>query len=284
MTKLLVLRTIASMTINTSYGTLYLIPVTLGDDNINQVLPAEVIKITQNLENFVVETEKPARHFLSTIKTAKPVRELTLNLLNEHTLDKDVTALLAPLLTGKDVGLMSDAGCPGIADPGAKLVELAHQKGIRVVPFVGPSSILLSLMASGLNGQQFAFLGYLPVDKTARNVRLKEIEKRSQTHNETQIFIETPYRNQHMLEAILSVHYARFYRRGGSLGRRIVGRLGLRPSNLIKSSWGLQMAQRGLPFGARVRLVLRLGRRCLGSLRHSLIQHLGLATMAPAGR
>ena len=185
-------------------GTLYLIPVTLGDDNINQVLPAEVIKIAQNLENFVVESEKPARHFLSSIKTAKPVRELTLNLLNEHTLDKDVSALLAPLLAGKDVGLMSDAGCPGIADPGAKLVELAHLKGIRVVPFVGPSSILLSLMASGLNGQQFAFLGYLPVDKTARNTKLKEIEKRSQTHKETQIFIETPYRNMQMLEAILS--------------------------------------------------------------------------------
>ena len=186
-------------------GTLYLIPVTLGDDNINQVLPLDVLKLVQNLENFVVESEKSARHFLSTIKTAKPVRELTLNLLNEHTLDKDVAALLTPLLAGIDVGLMSDAGCPGIADPGAKLVELAHLKGIRVVPFVGPSSIVLSLMASGLNGQQFTFLGYLPVDKTARATKLKEIEKRSQTHKETQIFIETPYRNQHMLEAILSV-------------------------------------------------------------------------------
>ena len=185
-------------------GTLYLIPATLGDDNIAQVLPLDVVKTAQNLENFVVESEKSARHFLSTIKTAKPVRELTLNLLNEHTLNKDVSALLAPLLAGKDVGLMSDAGCPGIADPGAKLVELAHLKGIRVVPFVGPSSILLALMASGLNGQQFAFLGYLPVDKQARNIKLKEIEKRSQTHKETQIFIETPYRNQHMLEAILS--------------------------------------------------------------------------------
>ena len=189
-------------------GTLYLIPVTLSDDNIVNLLPSslppDVIIITQTLEHFVVETEKPARQFLSAIKTAKPVRELTLKLLNEHTLDKDVAALLAPLLAGKDVGLMSDAGCPGVADPGAKLVALAHQKGIKVVPFVGPSSILLSLMASGLNGQQFAFLGYLPVDKTARATKLKDIEKRSQTHNETQIFIETPYRNQHMLEAILS--------------------------------------------------------------------------------
>ena len=186
-------------------GTLYLIPVTLGDDNISKVLPADVLSLAQQLDTFVVESEKSARHFLSTIKTIKPVRELTLNLLNEHTEDKDVAGLLAPLLAGKDVGLMSDAGCPGIADPGAKLVELAHQKGVRVVPFVGPSSIVLSLMASGLNGQQFAFLGYLPIDKALRNQKLKEIEKRSLSHKETQLFIETPYRNQHMLEAILAV-------------------------------------------------------------------------------
>ncbi len=187
------------------FGTLYLIPVTLGDDNISKVLPADVLSLALQLDTFVVESEKSARHFLSTIKTIKPVRELTLNLLNEHTEDKDVAALLAPLLAGKDVGLMSDAGCPGIADPGAKLVELAHQKGVRVVPFVGPSSIVLSLMASGLNGQQFAFLGYLPIDKALRNQKLKEIEKRSLSHKETQLFIETPYRNQHILEAILAV-------------------------------------------------------------------------------
>lgn len=177
---------------------------TLGDDNIASVLPPDVVAIVQKMDVFIVESEKSARHFLSTIKTLKPVRELTLILLNEHTDDKDVSALLKPLLAGQDVGLMSDAGCPGVADPGAKLVALAHQKNIKVIPFVGPSSILLSLMASGLNGQQFAFLGYLPVDKQARNVKLKEIEKRSLTHKETQIFIETPYRNQHMLESILS--------------------------------------------------------------------------------
>lgn len=187
------------------FGTLYLIPVTLGEDNITHVLPPDVVNVAQRLDNFVVESEKSARHFLSNIKTIRPVRELNLNLLNEHTEQKDVNALLAPLLAGKDVGLMSDAGCPGVADPGAKLVELAHQKGIRVIPFVGPSSILLSLMASGFNGQQFTFLGYLPVDKTQRNQKLKEIEKRSSTHKETQIFIETPYRNRHMLDAIMSV-------------------------------------------------------------------------------
>ena len=185
-------------------GTLYLIPVTLGDDNIAQVLPVPVVQIAQQLEIFVVENEKTARHFLSAIKTVKPVRELTLFTLNEHTLDKEVATLLAPLIAGNDVGIMSEAGCPGVADPGAKLVELAHRKGIKVVPLVGPSSILLGLMASGLNGQQFTFLGYLPVDKSARNLRLKEIEKRSQVQNETQIFIETPYRNGHMLEAILA--------------------------------------------------------------------------------
>jgi len=182
--------------------------VTLGGDNISDLLPKslppEVIATAQKLEHFVVETEKPARQFLSAIKTIKPVRELSLSLLNEHTQDKELNALLTPIFAGHDVGLMSDAGCPGVADPGAKLVELAHKKGIKVVPLVGPSSILLSLMASGLNGQSFAFLGYLPVDKAARIAKLKEIEKRSLTHKETQIFIETPYRNTQMLEAILS--------------------------------------------------------------------------------
>jgi len=184
-------------------GTLYFIPVTLGDDNITKVLPNEVISIAQQLDEFIVENEKTARHFLSTIKHSKPIRELALKPLNEHTADKELPALLSSLLAGKDVGLMSEAGCPGIADPGAKLAALAHQKGIRVAPLVGPSSILLSLMASGLNGQRFTFLGYLPSDKTARINQLKEIEKRSK-QQETQIFIETPYRNQHMLEDILA--------------------------------------------------------------------------------
>ncbi len=183
-------------------GTLYFIPVTLGADNVARVLPAEVVAIAQQLDEFIVENEKTARHFLGTIKHSKPIRELVLKTLNEHTADKDLPALLSPLIAGKDVGLMSEAGCPGIADPGAKLAALAHQKGIRVAPLVGPSSILLSLMASGLNGQRFTFLGYLPSDKTARINQLKEIEKRSK-QQETQIFIETPYRNQHMLEDIL---------------------------------------------------------------------------------
>lgn len=181
-----------------------MLPVTLGDDNIYQVLPAEVINLAQRLEIFVVENEKTARHFLGAIKNNKPVRELQLMVLNEHTTDKELPGLLAPLLTGKDVGLMSEAGCPGIADPGARLAEVAHRKAIKVMPLVGPSSILLSLMASGFNGQRFTFLGYIPAEKAARIQRLKEIEKNSGKSQETQIFIETPYRNQHLLEDILA--------------------------------------------------------------------------------
>ena len=185
-------------------GTLYMIPVTLGDDRLSHVLPQGVMALTRKLDNFVVENEKSARRFLSSLKTEKPVREINMQLLNEHTEAKDIPALLSPLLAGHDVGMLSEAGCPGIADPGAALAESAHRRGIRVSPLVGPSSILLSLMASGFNGQQFTFLGYLPSDKNARITKLKEIEKRSQQRKETQIFIETPYRNQHMLEDILA--------------------------------------------------------------------------------
>lgn len=185
-------------------GTLYLIPVTLGDDVIAKALPPDVVSITQRLETFVVENEKTARRFLGAVKTAKPVRELTMLTLNEHTAEKDLPALLTPLLNGQDIGLMSEAGCPGVADPGAQLVALAHRKGIRVAPLIGPSSILLSLMASGLDGQRFTFLGYLPSEKGARVQKLKEIEQVSRKHRETQIFIETPYRNQHLLEDLLA--------------------------------------------------------------------------------
>ncbi len=186
-----------------AHGILYLIPVTLGDDCPERVLPMEVMHIARSLDTFVVENEKSARRFLGAIKTDKPVRELTLLTLNEHSADKNLPALLAPLLAGKSVGLMSEAGCPGIADPGAKLVALAHRHCIQVRPLVGPSSILLGLIASGLDGQRFSFLGYLPAEKSARIQKLKEVEKRSSQANETQLFIETPYRNQHMFEDIL---------------------------------------------------------------------------------
>lgn len=189
-------------------GTLYLIPVTLGDDVISKALPPDVVAIAQRLETFIVENEKTARRFLGAAKPLKPVRELTLLTLNEHTTDKELPALLAPLLEGHDVGLMSEAGCPGIADPGARLAALAHRKDIRVAPLVGPSSILLGLMASGLDGQRFTFHGYLPSEKAARVQTLREIELASRKKRETQIFIETPYRNQHLLEDILATCHA----------------------------------------------------------------------------
>jgi len=195
-------------TASTKFGTLYFIPVTLGDDHIQRALPHEVITLAQSLDEFIVENEKTARHFLAALPHPKPIRDIVLHSLNEHTLDKDLPALLQPLLAGKHIGLMSEAGCPGIADPGAKLAALAHQKGIRVAPLVGPSSILLSLIASGLNGQRFSFLGYLSTDKTARVQQLKELEKRARSYNETQLFIETPYRNQHLLDDILASCHA----------------------------------------------------------------------------
>lgn len=187
-----------------SLGTLYLIPVTLGDDIISKALPPDAVAIAQRLDTFVVENEKTARRFLGAIQPLKPVRELQLLTLNEHTTEKELPALLAPLLEGHDVGLMSEAGCPGIADPGAQLAALAHRKGVRVAPLVGPSSILLSLMASGLDGQRFTFLGYIPSDKGARVQKLRELEQDSRKRRETQIFIETPYRNQHLLEDIFA--------------------------------------------------------------------------------
>ncbi len=188
----------------TTFGTLYFIPVTMGADNINQVLPPDVVSITQRLDEFIVENEKTARHFLGAIKHPKPIREIILKTLNKRTEQKDLPKLLATLITGKDVGLMSEAGCPGVADPGAKLAALAHRKGIRVAPLVGPSSILLSLMASGLNGQRFAFLGYIAVDKAERIKAIKAIEHKSKQQQETQIFIETPFRNQHLIEDIIA--------------------------------------------------------------------------------
>lgn len=186
------------------FGTLYFIPVTLGADNIGQVLPPDVINIVQNLDEFIVENEKSARHFLGVIKHKMPIRDIVLKTLNKHTEDKDLSTLLTTLIAGKNIGLMSEAGCPGIADPGAKVAALAHKKGIRVAPLVGPSSILLALMASGLNGQRFTFLGYIAADKVTRIKELKSLEQQSKARKETQIFIETPFRNQHLLEDILA--------------------------------------------------------------------------------
>ena len=185
-------------------GTLYLIPVPLGATTPEAVLPAPVIEQIRPLNHFVVENAKSARAFLKTIGTLQPLQSLQLEELNEHTPQNKVEELLAPLLAGNDLGLISEAGCPAVADPGAELVALAQKAGIRVVPLVGPSSLLLGLMASGLNGQRFAFLGYLPSKPIERAKVLREVENESRKHRQTQIFIETPYRNRQMLEALLS--------------------------------------------------------------------------------
>lgn len=187
-------------------GTLYLIPNTLGTNTrggLPAVLPEDVRNVTAGLTYFVGEQAKSTRAFLKLVGVSTPIQEIDIRELNVNTPAAAIDALLAPMLAGADGGLVSEAGCPAVADPGALLVRRAHEKGVRVVPFVGPSSILLALMASGLNGQSFAFHGYLPTDAADRAKRLRELEQRSRKEKQTQIFIETPYRNKAMLDALL---------------------------------------------------------------------------------
>ena len=179
---------------------LYAIPTPLGGSPAD-ALPLSTLKAVRELKDFVVENAKSARAFLSAVG-CKP-RELNLAELSEHTAAADVPALLQPLREKRPMGLLSEAGCPAIADPGALLVEAAHREGFRVVPLVGPSAITLALMASGLEGQRFAFCGYLPREEEQRARRIRELEQRSRRENETEIFIETPYRNDALLEALL---------------------------------------------------------------------------------
>lgn len=184
-------------------GTLYLIPVPLGPTAPQDSLPANVLAIVRPITYFVVEQAKTARAFLKAAGTDTPLQELQLEELNEHTKADALDRLLAPLRSGHDVGLLSEAGCPAVADPGANLVALAQQENIRVVPLIGPSSLLLALMASGLNGQRFAFLGYLPAKEAERTKALRDLESDSRKHKQTQLFIETPYRNKAMFEGVL---------------------------------------------------------------------------------
>lgn len=184
-------------------GTLYLIPVPLGPTPPLDSLPANVVETIRPLKHFVVEQAKTARAFLKAAATDTPLQELLLEELNEHTKADAIEHLLAPLLAGNDVGLLSEAGCPAIADPGADLVAAAQRKNIRVAPLIGPSSLLLALMASGLNGQRFAFQGYLPAKDIDRSKSLRELESESRKRKQTQLFIETPYRNRAMFDAIL---------------------------------------------------------------------------------
>ena len=185
-------------------GILYLIPCTLGETPAEQVLPQHVIAVARSLKHFVVEQPKAARQFLSALKHEQTIQSLHFASLNQHTAAHELAELLSPLLKGHDVGIISEAGCPGIADPGADLVLMAHRNGIRVVPLVGPSSILLALMASGMNGQCFAFHGYLPIEEPARNKAITALEAESAKRSQTQMFIETPYRNEKIFHALLA--------------------------------------------------------------------------------
>ncbi|BCL76019.1 hypothetical protein JHS3_17550 [Jeongeupia sp. HS-3] len=186
-----------------STGILYLIPVPLAEDTLSNVLPADALELARTLTHFVVEAPKTARAHLKLFGTPHELRSLEMHELNEHTKDGELAALLAPLLAGHHVGLMSEAGCPGVADPGARLVRLAHARGIRVAPLVGPSSILLALMASGANGQKFRFNGYLPSNEAERQIAIRSLETSSRKEKQAELFIETPYRNDALFAALL---------------------------------------------------------------------------------
>ena len=184
-------------------GRIYLIPVTLGGDDFLKVIPEKVIALTRQLRYFVVEDIRSARRFLRLIDKEFPINETVFFELNEHTEYSEIEHYLEPVMEGSDIGILSEAGLPGIADPGAKIIALAHRKKIMVTPLSGPSSILLALISSGLNGQNFTFNGYLPVKPAERSAKIRELERRA-TEGFAQIFMETPYRNQKMVESIVT--------------------------------------------------------------------------------
>ena len=183
---------------------LYLIPVTLGETEIGQVLPAYNHDVIVGIKHFIVENIRSARRFLKKTEKTIDIDQLTFYELNRHTDRKFIGEYLEPLKKGQPVGIISEAGCPAIADPGADVVAIAQSRGYKVVPLVGPSSIIMSVMASGFNGQSFAFNGYLPVEVPQRIKALKKLEQKVQNENQTQLFIETPYRNAKMIETILN--------------------------------------------------------------------------------
>lgn len=185
-------------------GKLYLIPTRLGDNPPLEVLPISVKKIIETVDDYIVENEKTARRFIKRINSRKQQSTLNFKLLNKYTKPEELEGFLSSCKAGKSMGLLSEAGCPGIADPGADIVKLAHEAQIQVIPLVGPSSIVLALMSSGMNGQSFAFNGYIPIDKSERKATLKRLELLSFEQNQTQLFIETPYRNNKILEDMCS--------------------------------------------------------------------------------
>jgi len=180
-------------------GKLYLIPTTLGSNNIDSIIPREVITLIPKLKHFIVENIRTARRYLKLVDKSIVIDDLTFYELNKYTTTKDISTYLNAI-NDFDIGIISEAGCPGVADPGAEVVKIAHTRNIKIIPLVGPSSILLSLMASGLNGQNFAFNGYIPIKSDERAKKIRQLESRSMIENQTQIFIEAPYRNIKLLE------------------------------------------------------------------------------------
>ena len=183
---------------------MYLIPVTLGETPVEQVLPSYNHDVIVHIKHFIVENIRSARRFLKSVEKSIDIDTLTFYELNEHTDTRHIDHLLDPLANGEAMGVISEAGCPAVADPGAAAVALAHKKNLPVVPLVGPSSIIMAMMASGCNGQSFAFNGYLPVKPNERAGKLRQLENRAYKENQTQIFIEAPYRNAKMIDSILA--------------------------------------------------------------------------------
>ena len=182
---------------------LYLLPVTLGDTTIESVLPAYNKEVILQIKHFIVEDVRSARRFLKKVDKNIDIDSLAFYELNKHTSPEDISGYLKPLIAGQSMGVISEAGCPAVADPGADVVAIAQRKNLKVVPLVGPSSIILSVMASGFNGQSFAFYGYLPIEPCERIKMIKHLEQRIYSENQTQLFIETPYRNNKMMEDII---------------------------------------------------------------------------------
>ena len=181
-------------------GKLYLIPTSLGDNAPLETIPISIKKIIESIDVYIVENEKSARRFIKAVSSGKSQSSLTLFTLNKFTDPLEIPLYLEECYKGNNIGLLSDAGCPAVADPGAEVVKIAHEKNIKTIPLVGPSSILLAMMSSGMNGQNFAFNVYLPIEKVERKSKMKQLEKRSFDENQSQLFIETPYRNNSVLE------------------------------------------------------------------------------------
>nr|WP_293301065.1 SAM-dependent methyltransferase [Allomuricauda sp.] len=184
-------------------GKVYLIPTTLGDNAPLEVLPISIKRTIENIDHYIVENEKTARHFIKKVSPGKSQPDLHIESLNKYTDPSVIPSYLDPCIHGFNIGLLSEAGCPGIADPGADVVKVAHERRIQVVPLVGPSSILMAMMSSGMNGQNFAFNGYLPIDNKERKAMIKSLERLSRDKGQSQIFMETPYRNNKLVQELV---------------------------------------------------------------------------------